>query len=130
MPVASVGDTARATLDVTAATVDQFASVTGDENPLHTDEEYASEGVFGGRVAHGALTAGVVSAALARLDGDVVYLSQESTFENPVFPGETVTATVEVVEDLGDDRLRVETRAETDEPVLSGSAVVLSLPHE
>ncbi|RBI62263.1 acyl dehydratase [halophilic archaeon] len=129
MPVASVGDTARATLDVTAAAVDQFASVTGDENPLHTDEEYASEGVFGGRVAHGALTAGVVSAALARLDGDVVYLSQESTFENPVFPGETVTATVEVVDDLGDDRLRVETRAETDEPVLSGSAVVLSLVH-
>ncbi|WP_433632435.1 MaoC family dehydratase [Halomicrococcus sp. NG-SE-24] len=130
MPVASVGDTARATLDVTAATVDQFASVTGDENPLHTDEEYASEGVFGGRVAHGALTAGVVSAALARLDGDVVYLSQESTFENPVFPGETVTATAEVVEDLGDDRLRVEIRAETDELVLSGSAVVLSLAHE
>ncbi len=115
---------------MTAATVDQFASVTGDENPLHTDEEYASEGVFGGRVAHGALTAGVVSAALARLDGDVVYLSQESTFENPVFPGETVTATAEVVEDLGDDRLRVEIRAETDELVLSGSAVVLSLAHE
>ena len=130
MPVASVGDTARATLDVTATTVDRFASLTGDENPLHTDEEYANEGVFGERVAHGALTAGVVSAALARLDGDVVYLSQETDFENPVFPGETVTATVEVVETLGDDRLRVETAAETDERVLSGSAVVLSLPHE
>jgi len=130
MPVASVGDTVRATLELTADRVDRFADLTGDDNPLHTDETYAEEGLFGGRVAHGALTASVVSAALARLDGDVVYLSQETSYENPVFPGETVTATVEVVEDLGDDRLRVETTAATDEPVLTGEAVVLSLPHE
>nr|WP_223302217.1 MaoC/PaaZ C-terminal domain-containing protein [Haladaptatus sp. R4] len=83
MPVASVGDAETATLELTQERIDQFAALTGDENPLHVDEEYAEEGLFGGRVAHGALTASVVSAALAALPGDIVYLSQNLEFENP-----------------------------------------------
>ena len=131
MPVASVDDTAEATLVVTEDIVDAYAEVTGDDNPIHLDDDYAGETLFGGRVAHGMLSAGVVSAALADLPGDIVYLSQDLTFENPVRPGQTVTATVTVVEQLGDDRLRVETVAETDdERVLSGEAVVMSLPHD
>ncbi|WP_458207528.1 MaoC family dehydratase [Haladaptatus sp. NG-SE-30] len=129
MPAATVGDSTESTLEVTQERIDQFAALTGDDNPLHVDAEYADEGLFGGRVAHGALTASVVSAALADLDGDIVYLSQDLSFENPVRPGETVTATATVVEDLGDDRLRVEIGAETERPVLSGEAVVLSLQH-
>jgi 3-hydroxybutyryl-CoA dehydratase len=88
--------------------------------------------MFGGRIAHGMLSAGPISAALADLPGDVIYLSQDLVFENPVYPGDTVTATVEVVEDLGNDRIRVDTSAETDdgETVVSGEAVVLSVPHE
>ncbi|WP_115862769.1 MaoC family dehydratase [Halorussus litoreus] len=131
MPVAAVDDTAEATLTVTEETIDEYAGLVGDDNPIHRDAEYAAETMFGGRVAHGMLTAGVVSAALANLPGDIVYLSQDLDFESPVRPGETVTATVTVEEDLGDDRLRVKTVAETDEEfVLSGTAVVLSLPHE
>ncbi|USZ69080.1 MaoC family dehydratase [Halorussus salilacus] len=131
MPVATVEDTAEATLTVTEGLIDDYADLTGDDNPIHRDAEYASETLFGGRVAHGMLSAGVVSAALADLPGDIVYLSQDLDFENPVRPGQTVTATATVVEDLGDDRIRVETVAETDEErVLSGEAVVLSLPHE
>ncbi|PSP55840.1 acyl dehydratase [Halobacteriales archaeon QS_1_67_19] len=131
MPVATVDDTAEATLTVTDETIDAYADLTGDENPIHTDADYAAETMFGGRVAHGMLTAGVVSAALADLPGDIVYLSQELDFENPVGPGQTVTATATVVEELGDDRLRVQTIAETDaERVLSGTAVVLSLPYD
>lgn len=131
MPVASPDDSGEATLAVTEEVIDAYADLTGDDNPLHRDEEYAAETMFGGRVAHGMLTAGVVSAALADLPGDVVYLSQNLDFENPVRPGQTVTATVTVEEELGDDRLRVETTARADgEQVLSGEAVVLSLPHE
>jgi 3-hydroxybutyryl-CoA dehydratase len=131
MPVASVDDTAEAALRVTEETIDDYADLTGDDNPIHRDEAYASETMFGGRVAHGMLTGGLVSAALADLPGDVVYLSQDLDFENPVRPGQTVTATATVVEELGGDRLRVETTAETEnERVLSGEAVVLSLTHE
>lgn len=130
MPVASVGDAETATLELTQERIDQFAALTGDENPLHVDEEYAEEGLFGGRVAHGALTASVVSAALAALPGDIVYLSQNLEFENPVRPGETVSATATVTEDLGTDRLAVEIDAETDRQVLSGETTIMSLPHE
>ncbi|WP_135825494.1 MaoC family dehydratase [Halorussus ruber] len=138
MPVATVDDTAEATLTVTEETIDAYADLTGDDNPIHRDEEYAAETFFGGRVAHGMLSAGVVSAALADLPGDIVYLAQDLDFENPVRPGQTVTATVTVEEDLGDDRLRVETIAEAEgeasdgdaEQILSGEAVVMSVPHE
>ncbi|MFB6073140.1 MAG: MaoC family dehydratase [Halobacterium sp.] len=130
MPVASVGDTADASITVTEETIEAYADLSGDHNPIHGDDEYASETMFGGRIAHGMLSAAPISAALADLPGDVVYLSQDLRFENPVRPGDTVTAHVEVLEDLGDDRLRVDTRAEADETVVAGEAVVLSLPHE
>lgn len=130
MPVAAVGDTAESSLTVTEDVIEAYADISGDHNPIHEDPEYASETMFGGRIAHGMLSAGPISAALAELPGDIIYLSQDLAFENPVYPDETVTARVEVVEELGDDRIRVETTAETDEPVISGEAVVLSVPHE
>ncbi|WP_232685705.1 MaoC family dehydratase [Halobacterium zhouii] len=130
MPVAAVGDTTTSAVTVTEETIEAYADLSGDHNPIHEDDGYASETMFGGRIAHGMLSAAPVSAALADLPGDIVYLSQDLTFENPVFPGDTVTARVEVTEELGGDRLRVETVAETDETVVSGEAVVLSVPHE
>ncbi|KAB1187221.1 MULTISPECIES: MaoC/PaaZ C-terminal domain-containing protein [Haloferax] len=128
MALATVGDTTQATLDVTTDRIDAFAEVSGDTSPLHLDEDHAAASMFGGRIAHGMLTAGAVSAALADLPGEIVYLSQDLQFVKPVRPGETVTVTATVVEDLGDDRVRVETVAETTETVLTGDAVVLSLP--
>jgi len=131
MPVASVGDAATATLSVDQSTIDQYAALTGDDNPLHLDAEYAADGMFGGPIAHGMLTAGVISAAMADLPGDVIYRSQELRFEAPVRPGDTVTATAEVTEALGGDRLAVETTAETaTETVVTGDAVVLSIEHD
>ena len=132
MPVASVGETASHEVQVTAEAIDAFAELSGDENPIHLDDAYAAETMFGGRVAHGMLSAAAVSAALASLPGDIVYLEQELSFDAPVRPGETVRAAVEVVEDLG-DRLRVRTEAfvdARDERVLDGEATVLSLAHE
>lgn len=130
MPVASVGDTANAAVTVSEATIDAYADLSGDHNPIHEDEDYAAETRFGGRIAHGMLAAAPISAAVASLPGDIVYCSQDLTFEHPTFPGDTVTARAEVVEALGGDRLRVETTATTDETVVSGEAVVLSLSHE
>ena len=136
MPVAAVGDDATAQREITAEDVESYADLTGDQNPLHTDSDYAEEGFFGGVVAHGMFGAGIVSAALASLSGDVIYLSQDLSFEAPVRPGDTVTARVRVVEAVGGDRVRVETTAETgadtDDPttVIDGEAVVLSTPHE
>ncbi|SHH02284.1 MaoC family dehydratase [Halobaculum gomorrense] len=131
MSVAAVGDDATASIDVTTETIDQYAALTGDENPIHLDETYASETMFGGRIAHGMLGAGVVSAALAALPGDIVYLDQDCSFEAPVCPGDTVEARATVTESLGGDRLRVETVASVgDETVIEGTATILSLPHE
>jgi 3-hydroxybutyryl-CoA dehydratase len=136
MPVASVGDTADATEAITDDDIEAYAALVGDTNPIHVDDEYARETMFEGRVAHGMLSAGIVSAALADLDGDIVYLSQDLQFEAPVRPGDTVTATAEVVEDIGNDQLRVQTTVVTDpdgdDPttVLSGDATVMSVPHK
>lgn len=133
MPVATVGETATHEVRITDETIDAFAGLSGDENPIHLDDEYAEETMFGGRVAHGILSAAVVSGALAALPGDIVYLSQDLTFENPVFPDETVRADVQVVEHLGGDRLEVTTEAvvvKRDERVLDGRATVLSIRHE
>jgi len=132
MPVATVGDTASHEVQVTDEAIDAFAELSGDDNPIHLDDAYAAESMFGGRVAHGMLSAAAVSAALASLPGDIVYLEQELSFNAPVRPGETVRAAVEVVEDLGGDRLRVRTEAfvdARDERVLDGEATVLSLAH-
>ncbi len=146
MNTATVGDAARASLDVSTETIERYAALVGDENPLHTDPDYAAETVLEGRVAHGMLSGGVISAALADLPGDVVYLSQDLEFTAPVRPGETVVAEASVVESLGDGQVRVRTVAHTgpdeaaacaaceaDEPdtrVVDGEAIVLSTPHE
>jgi len=105
-----------------------FAAASGDTNRLHLDDEYAEETRFGGRIVHGTLAGGLISAALARLPGLTVYLSQNMSFVGPVEVGEEITASVEVVEDLGGGRLRLETivSGEDGDPVVEGEAVVLS----
>lgn len=77
-----------------------FAAVTGDINPAHVDETFAQESIFQGKVAHGLLTASLISAVLGtRLPGPgTIYLSQDLTFRRPVHIGDTITATVEVTE--------------------------------
>ncbi|WP_277555911.1 MaoC family dehydratase [Halobaculum limi] len=131
MPVATVGDTVTASREVTTDRIDAYADLTGDDNPIHLDDDYAAHTMFGGRIAHGMFGVGVISAALASLPGDIIYLNQDCGFEAPVRPGETVTAEATVVEDLGSDRVRVETVATVDdEVVIDGEATVLSVPHE
>ncbi|MFC6767486.1 MaoC family dehydratase [Natrinema soli] len=121
-----VGDYVRFRKPIADADVTAFARVSGDTNRLHLEPEFAEDTQFGGRIAHGTLVAGTISAALARLPGMTVYLSQDLEFARPVRIGETVTAECEIVEDLGGDRYRLHTRVvgEDDETVIDGEAVV------
>ncbi|WP_026321156.1 MaoC family dehydratase [Arhodomonas aquaeolei] len=124
----SEGMTARLRKTVTEADIGLFAGVTGDFNPLHVDAEYAGQTPFGGRIAHGMLTAGLVSAVLGtRLPGPgSIYVSQSMRFRAPVYPGDTATAEVEVLS-VERDRgfVTLETRVRVGErPVLSGEAVL------
>jgi 3-hydroxybutyryl-CoA dehydratase len=83
---------------ITEADIVLFAGVSGDNNAVHTNEEFAATTAFGGRIAHGFLTASVISAAVAnRLPGPgTIYLGQQLRFRAPVRPGDTVHATVTV----------------------------------
>ena len=87
---------------VTEADIVLFAGISTDVNPAHLDEEYSKTTMFGGRIAHGMLSAGFISAVLAnQLPGPgTIYLSQTLKFKAPVRPGDTVRATVTVKEVL------------------------------
>lgn len=129
-----VGDVVRFTKTVTEEDVEAFAEATGDTNRLHLDEAFAARSRFGERIAHGVLGSGIISAALARIPGLTIFLSQELSYLAPVEFGETVTAVCEVVEDLGRHRYRLSTELFDGEGecVIDGQAVVLldSLPDE
>lgn len=131
----AVGDTVRFSKRITEDDVRRFARVSGDTNRLHLDDEFAGRTRFDGRIAHGTLVSGVISAALARLPGLTIYLSQDLQFRNPVAIGDRITAVVEVVEDLGRNQYRLSTvivDEDHDRTVIDGEAVVLidELPEE
>ncbi|MFW6192356.1 MAG: MaoC family dehydratase [Gemmatimonadota bacterium] len=126
----TVGRSATFTKTVTETDVVLFAGITGDMNPLHVDREAAGRSRFGGRLAHGMLTAGLVSAVLGtRLPGPgCVYLSQSLRFVAPVRIGDTVTARVEVTglePDRNLVRLRTTCANQEGETVLEGEAELL-----
>jgi 3-hydroxybutyryl-CoA dehydratase len=95
-----VGMTARFSKTITEADIVLFAGVSGDNNAMHINEEFASETVFAGRIAHGILSASVISAAIAnKLPGPgTIYMSQRLRFKAPVRPGDTVHAQVRAVQ--------------------------------
>jgi acyl dehydratase len=121
-----VGDLVEFTKTISEDDVRSFAAASGDTNPLHLDDEFADRTRFRGRIAHGTLVGGLISAALARLPGLTIYLSQDLEFHNPVRVGDRLTAVCEVVEDLGNDQFRLTTRVlDGDEVIIDGEAVVL-----
>ena len=125
-----VGQAAEWGKTVTEADVTLFAGVTGDFNPVHVDAVAAERSRFGGRIAHGMLSAGLVSAAIAmRLPGPgTIYLTQSLRFTAPVRIGDTVTARVEVVELIAKRRrvrLATSCRNQRGELVLDGEATVM-----
>ena len=110
--------------------IELFAEVSSDHNPIHLDENYAQATRFKGRIAHGMLTAGLISAVIGeQLPGHgTIYLSQSLKFLAAVRPGDLVTAEVTVREiDAARRRVALETRARVgDTVVLEGEAQVLA----
>ncbi len=116
--------------EVTDRDIELFAEVSTDRNPVHLDDAYAMDTIFEGRIAHGMLTAGLVSAVIGeQLPGHgTVYLGQTLKFMAPVRPGDMVRAVVTVSDiDYAKRRVTLETRCEVEgKVVLKGEAVVLA----
>ncbi|UXY17068.1 MaoC family dehydratase [Chitiniphilus purpureus] len=123
-----VGLSAEYRKTVTETDVVLFAGLTGDNNPMHIDEEFARETRFQGRIIHGMLTASFLSSVIGmKLPGPgCIYMSQQLRFLKPVKIGDTVTARAEVAELLPEkQRVRLVTICSVrGEPVLDGEAMV------
>lgn len=96
----SVGMFAETTMVVSADKIDTFAELSGDYNPIHMDEEFAKTTMFGKRIAHGALSASLISAILGNdLPGPgAVFVELNMRFRRPAFIDDEVTARAEVAE--------------------------------
>jgi 3-hydroxybutyryl-CoA dehydratase len=125
-----IGMTRHLTKVVTDEDISLFAKISTDHNPVHLDDDYARDTIFEGRIAHGMLTAGLISAVIGeQLPGHgTVYMGQNLKFLAPVRPGDRVTAQVTVLEiEHSRRRVQLDTRCLVDgKPVLKGEATVLA----
>ncbi|WP_293267898.1 MaoC family dehydratase [Neptunomonas sp.] len=103
-----VGQTASYAKTITEADVVLFAGISGDDNPVHINAEYAAETMFKDRIVHGMFSAALISAVLGtRMPGPgAIYIDQQISFKAPVYIGDTVTATATVME-INEQRRRV-----------------------
>ena len=124
-----VGQQASFTKVVTQAEIDAFAQISGDTNPVHIDEDWAAQSVFGGRISHGLLTAGLISATIGtQLPGPgTIYLSQSLRWTAPVRAGDSLTCTVTVKELVTEKNRAILTTvvSRDDTEVLTGEALVM-----
>jgi 3-hydroxybutyryl-CoA dehydratase len=116
--------------EITNRDIELFAEVSTDRNPVHLDDDYAQDTIFEGRIAHGMLTAGLISAVIGeQLPGHgTIYLGQTLKFMAPVRPGDVVLAQVTVLTiDYAKRRVTLECRCVVgDRTVLKGEATVLA----
>ena len=124
----TVGETFELSMTFTPDLVIQFAALTGDQNPVHTDPEYAAKTAFGEPIVHGMFVASVISRALGcNLPGyGTIYLGQSLRFLAPVMTHDTIRIRLEIAEVLERGRLRIITRAfnERGIMVVDGEALV------
>lgn len=125
-----VGQQAWMTKTISESDVYLFAGITGDLNPAHINEVYAQKTQFGRRIAHGMLSAGLISSVLGmQLPGPgTIYLSQTLKFLSPVYIGDTITAMAMIIS-LDQERnravLKTEAVNQNGKTVLTGEAAVL-----
>jgi 3-hydroxybutyryl-CoA dehydratase len=124
-----VGDTAEFAKTITETDIYLYAGITGDFNPAHVNEVYAKNTFFKTRIAHGMLTAGLISAIIAnQLPGPgTVYLKQDLSFLAPVHIGDTITGRVEIMELIPEkNRVRLKTTCSNQDGVIviSGEGLV------
>ena len=125
----SVGQSDEFTKTVTEKEIERVAEVSGDNDPVHLDAEYAAGTRFKERIAHGMLSAGFISAVIGtRLPGPgAIYMSQQMRFKEPVKIGDVVTARCTIT-DINEARRRVtlETVCLVDgKAVIEGEALVM-----
>lgn len=124
-----VGFTASVTVQVTDKMVQQFAELSGDRNPIHMDEEYASKSRFGRRIAHGMIVGALISRAL--VDGigrGGIYLGQSLKFVNPVFIDDKITITIKITgirKEKGIATVETNAYKENGDVVVKGEAVIM-----
>jgi acyl dehydratase len=124
-----VGDKASLTKVISEEDVRQFAGISNDTNPIHLDDEFAAQSIFGQRIAHGMLVASLFSGLIGmEVPGKgTIYLGQDLKFKAPVPIGTRVTATVEVIkvrEDKPIATLRTVCVNDAGEVLIDGEAVV------
>jgi 3-hydroxybutyryl-CoA dehydratase len=125
-----LGDRAYVEKTISEADVYLYAGITGDFNPAHVNQVEAEKTIFKGRIAHGLLSAGLISAVLGtQLPGPgTIYLSQELKFSVPVRIGDTIKAEVEVVDIIIEkERIKLRTCCYKQEGkmVIDGTAIVM-----
>jgi 3-hydroxybutyryl-CoA dehydratase len=125
-----VGDKGSYSKTVTAEDVLRFAEITGDFNPVHVDEEFAKDGLFGERIAHGFMTGALISTVFGTIlpGPNTIYLSQELNFKAPVKIGETITAECEVLDKNDAKKIlkfKTEVKNQSGQVVLDGQATVM-----
>jgi len=126
-----IGRRQRLERTMTASDVDKFGHLSGDLNPLHMDEEFASRTPFGRRVVHGLLTGALVSTTHTQLTGPgFAYVGQELKFLGPVFIGDTLHVEVTVVGKKDAKRILIldtMVKKQTGDKVLSGLSALKEL---
>lgn len=131
----AVGQKAHRTLSLTEDHVNAYAELTGDYNPLHFDEDFASKTRFKNLVVQGGLTTGLVHARVAMdMPGPgTVFLNQNWQFTAPVYIGDTITVEAEVLEVHATKpvtKLKITITRQTGEKVLDGEAVCYTFAPE
>ncbi|WP_373224918.1 MaoC family dehydratase [Enterobacter cloacae complex sp. ESBL7] len=127
----TVGQTASFRKTITETDVINFASASGDMNPVHIDKLAGKASIFGDRVAHGLLVSGLISTVLGtRLPGNgTIYLGQEMKFTRPTYIGDTITATVEVENiDHEKKRIRLKTTCTNQDGVVVITGTATAMP--
>ena len=125
-----VGESAQYKRDCSEADIILMAATSGDENPIHLDEDFAADSQFGGRIAHGIWTGSLVSAAVGlHLPGPgTIYLRQEFNFKRPVMIGDSLTATVTVAEKREKNQVLLDVLVvnQKNKTVLDGTSLVIA----
>lgn len=126
-----IGDIATINKRISDKDVRTFANISGDHNPVHLDDEFAATTFFKKRIAHGALSGALISAALGMLmpGPGTIYLSQTMNFKAPVYIDDEITAKLEVTAYRTDKRiatLKTEVYNQDNKLVLEGEAVVIA----
>ena len=126
----SLGQTAAYEKQVTDGDVRKFADISGDYNPIHLDDDFAKDSMFGARIAHGILTASHISAVIGYIfpGPGWIYLGQSLQFRAPVKIGDTINTTVEVTDTVPDKNIvELSTICKVgDTVVLKGTATIKS----